>query len=213
LGLKSKSSEGRTDGVGSFSAQHDELTQRPSNEGTSWHLKENGSSPLGDMTSQPTLPYHPLRAQTEPPSISTGQPGPRDPIGLHVLYNPEAGRKVDIVFVHGLGGTSRMSWSKNKDLELFWPLKFLPLEPDICHGRIMTFGYNATILKGGTRTSASVLDFAKDLLFELKYAKDEKMEDLNIGAVRNKDTLPIEISDDRYLARYQYSSLFIPWED
>jgi hypothetical protein len=192
------------------------LTQRPSNEGTSsqkWHLKENDGSPLGDMTSQPTLPYHPLRAQTEPPSISTGQPGSRDPIGLHVLYNPEAGRKVDIVFVHGLGGTSRMSWSKNKDLELFWPLKFLPLEPDICHGRIMTFGYNATILKSGTRTSASVLDFAKDLLFELKYAKDEKMEDLNIGAVRNKDTMPIEISDDRYLARYQYSSLFIPWED
>jgi hypothetical protein len=108
-----------------------------------------------------------------------------------VLYDPEAGRKVDIVFVHGLGGTSRMSWSKNRDLELFWPLKFLPFEPDICQGRIMTFGYNATILKGGTRTSASVLDFAKDLLFELKYAKDKQREDLNIGAVRNRDTRPI----------------------
>ena len=89
-----------------------------------------------------------------------------------------------------------MSWSKNRDPELFWPLKFLPFEPDICHGRIMTFGYNATILGGGTRTSVSVLDFAKDLLFELKYAKDKQREDLNIGAVRNRDTRPIQISDN-----------------
>lgn len=31
--------------------------------------------------------------------------------------------------------------------------------------------------------STSVLDFAKDLLFDLKYAKDEQKEDLNIGNV------------------------------
>jgi hypothetical protein len=156
--------------VGSSPAQHNESTRRPSDN---------------------ALPSETQSVRAEAPSVSTGQAGSRDPIGLHVLYDPEAGRKVDIVFVHGLGGTSRMSWSKNRDLELFWPLKFLPFEPDICQGRIMTFGYNATILKGGTRTSASVLDFAKDLLFELKYAKDKQREDLNIGAVRNRDTRPI----------------------
>ena len=86
------------------------------------------------------------------------------------------------MFVHGLGGTSWLSWSKNKDLQLFWPLTFLPLEPDICCARILTFGYNASILKA-SKTSASVLDFAKDLLFDLKFAKDEKMEELDIGSV------------------------------
>lgn len=89
---------------------------------------------------------------------------------------------MDIVFIHGLGGTSRRTWSKNEDPDLFWPLKFLPLEPDVCLTRILTFGYNANFRTAGN-VSTSVLDFAKGLLFDLKYAKDEKKEDLNIGYV------------------------------
>ena len=107
----------------------------------------------------------------------------RDPLGLQILHNPKNGRKVDIVFVHGLGGTSRLTWSKNKDLELFWPLTFLPSEPDICQGRILTFGYNGSFFKSNARNSATVLDFAKDLLYDLKYAKDENRGDLEIGSV------------------------------
>ena len=76
-----------------------------------------------------------------------------------------------------------MTWSKNKDLELFWPLTFLPSEPDICQGRIMTFGYNGSFFKSNARNSATVLDFAKDLLYDLKYAKDDNREDLEIGSV------------------------------
>jgi len=104
------------------------------------------------------------------------------PLGLNVIYTPENGHKADIVFVHGLGGTSRMTWSKYKDPELFWPLTFLPLEPDVCLARILTFGYNAHFRKAGN-VSTSVLDFAKDLLFDLKYARDEQKEDLNMGNV------------------------------
>lgn len=61
-------------------------------------------------------------------------------------------------------------------------MKFLPLEPDICLTRILTFGYNANFRTAGN-VSTSVLDFAKDLLFDLKYAKDEQKEDLGIGNV------------------------------
>jgi hypothetical protein len=61
-------------------------------------------------------------------------------------------------------------------------MKFLPLESDICLARILTFGYNATFHKAGNVTT-SILDFAKDLLFELKYAKDENQEDLGVGKV------------------------------
>lgn len=75
-----------------------------------------------------------------------------------------------------------MTWSKHKNPELFWPLVFLPLEPAICQARILTFGYNANFRKGGN-ISTSVLDFAKDLLFDLKYAKDKQKEDLDIGNV------------------------------
>ena len=102
---------------------------------------------------------------------------------MSVVYTPNNGHKVDIVFIHGLGGTSRWTWSKNKDTNLFWPLTFLPLEPDICLARILTFGYNAAFRKAGN-VSTSVLDFAKDLLFDLKYATDEQKGDLSMGTVR-----------------------------
>ena len=106
-----------------------------------------------------------------------------DPLGLRVLYEPRHDRKADIIFVHGLGGTSRLTWSKDKDLDLFWPLKFLPLEPDICEARIMTFGYNGSFLRANTRNSATVLDFAKDLLYDLKYGEGEDRTELQIGNV------------------------------
>ena len=75
-----------------------------------------------------------------------------------------------------------MTWSKYKNPELYWPLTFLPLEPDVCLARILTFGFNANFRRAGN-VSTSVLDFAKDLLFDLKYAKDEQKEDLNMGNV------------------------------
>lgn len=107
-----------------------------------------------------------------------------DPLGLKVLHSPPQDRNVDIIFVHGLGGSSRMTWSKNHDLDYFWPLKFLPLEPSIGDARIMTFGYNANFKPGSGRNIMSVLDFAKELLYDLKYATDESMpglEDLRLG--------------------------------
>ncbi|KAI1214673.1 uncharacterized protein F4807DRAFT_449259 [Annulohypoxylon truncatum] len=104
------------------------------------------------------------------------------PLGLTVVYTPENVRKADIIFIHGLGGTSRWTWSKNRDPDLFWPAKFLPLESDICHARILTFGYNANFRKAGS-VSTSILDFAKELLFDLKYAKDDQGDDLDMGSV------------------------------
>lgn len=77
-----------------------------------------------------------------------------------------------------------MTWSMNYDLNYFWPLKFLPLEPNIGDARIMTFGYNAHFQPGSGRSSMSVLDFAKELLYDLKYAMDEstpELEDLRLG--------------------------------
>ncbi|KAI3396558.1 hypothetical protein diail_12082 [Diaporthe ilicicola] len=111
-----------------------------------------------------------------------GQVAESGPLGLNVVYTPDNGRKVDIVFIHGLGGTSKWTWSKHKNSELFWPLTFLPLEQDLCLARILTFGYNAAFQKTGN-VSLSLLDFAKDLLFDLKYGKDPDMDELDMGKV------------------------------
>ncbi|KAE9367293.1 hypothetical protein N431DRAFT_513570 [Stipitochalara longipes BDJ] len=105
-----------------------------------------------------------------------------DPLGLTILYEPVGVAKADIVFVHGLGGSSIKSWCKNNDLDLFWPRKFLRLDPDICHARIMTFGYNTASPSTGDAIS-NISGFATDLLRALKFIKDEKQGGLNIGSV------------------------------
>lgn len=116
-------------------------------------------------------------------SLSAG-PDDDDPIGLKVVYTPSEERRADIIFLHGLGGSSRATWSKNRDTKFFWPLNLLPHEPDINESRILTFGYNANFGPGSAKSKVSILDFAKDLLYDLKYAQDEtgsEIEDLQMG--------------------------------
>ncbi|KAH7312661.1 hypothetical protein B0I35DRAFT_60212 [Stachybotrys elegans] len=107
-----------------------------------------------------------------------------DPLGLKVIYTPPGERRADIIFVHGLGGSSRKTWTTNKDPETFWPQKFLPQEADIKDARILSFGYNSSFRAGGASSKVSIIDFAKALLYDLKYAQDESYadtEDLKMG--------------------------------
>ena len=113
------------------------------------------------------------------------------PLGLNVVYCPKDGHKVDVVFIHGLGGTSRWTWSKFRDPALFWPAEFLPLEPDVGQARLLTFGYDANIIRSGS-AGISILDFAKDLLFDLKYATDDENEHLDIGKVGTRQRKSFE---------------------
>lgn len=102
--------------------------------------------------------------------------------GLQVIYQPEHVAPLDIVFVHGLGGHFRNTWCKNHDPSLFWPGLWLPQEPHIQKARILSFGYNANY-GAGARSSSNINDFAKELLYEMGFGKDEYGEDLGIGRV------------------------------
>jgi hypothetical protein len=65
-------------------------------------------------------------------------------------------------------------------------MKFLPHEQDINTARIFTFGYNANFRPGSGKNRWSILDFAKDLLYDLKYAQDDETpsdSDLGMGKV------------------------------
>ena len=108
-----------------------------------------------------------------------------DPLGLTILHQPESSPSADIVFVHGLGGTSRHTWSKNRDLSLFWPLEWLPYEPELSSARIMTFGYNSQFSSVSQRKEniLNISDFAKDLLFSMKFATGDGARRLDIGSV------------------------------
>lgn len=74
------------------------------------------------------------------------KPRTRDPIGLEVVYRPPGEHKIDIIFVHGLGGGSQKTWSKDHNLDTFWPQKWLTYEAGANEARISTFGYDATLL-------------------------------------------------------------------
>lgn len=109
-----------------------------------------------------------------------------NPVGLNVVHEPERTPSVDIIFVHGLGGTSRHTWSKDKDAGRFWPEQWLPTEPDICTARVLSFGYNAAATPTAPGSVLNITDFAKNLLFCMRYGKDEATEELNIGRVRRE---------------------------
>ncbi|KAB5560258.1 hypothetical protein GE09DRAFT_83903 [Coniochaeta sp. 2T2.1] len=103
-----------------------------------------------------------------------------DPLGLTVLYAPGPERRsVDILFLHGLGGTSLRTWCKNRDLGLLWPGNWLPADAELSTARILTFGYNAHF-SAKRQASLTIGDFANDLLFSMKYGGDG---DIKLGQV------------------------------
>lgn len=83
---------------------------------------------------------------------------------------PTSGTRVELIFVHGLGGLSHGTWTHQVSGE-FWP-EWLKDRPGFQNVRVSTFGYNADIitLKGST---LGIPGFANQLLngLHLDYKK------------------------------------------
>ncbi|CAL8574483.1 hypothetical protein XPA_000443 [Xanthoria parietina] len=89
--------------------------------------------------------------------------------GLSVLYSPSEA-DLDLVFIHGLGGSSLKTWSFARQTENFWPL-WLSQDPEFVATRILTFGYNADFR--GPSTILNITDFAKDLVSRMLTFEEE----------------------------------------
>jgi hypothetical protein len=76
------------------------------------------------------------------------------------------------------------TWSLDRDLEHFWPQKWLPYESNLNTTRISTFGYDSTWLSVGAQNILNLLDFAKGLLNQLRYTTSGKEQGQRIGEVR-----------------------------
>ncbi|KAF4982167.1 hypothetical protein FZEAL_2144 [Fusarium zealandicum] len=74
-------------------------------------------------------------------------PIPPGPLGLTLLYSPPE-PQIDFIFVHGLGGNSRKTWTKESMQSLFWPQEWLPKDPAFKNVRIHSYGYDSEYLKG-----------------------------------------------------------------
>jgi WD40 repeat protein/pimeloyl-ACP methyl ester carboxylesterase len=107
----------------------------------------------------------------------------RTSLGLFLLHQPLRTAPVDIIFVHGLGGNSSLTWSKDHDLAMFWPKLWLPSEPHVRDTRIFSFGYNANFHPGSSKSISNIGDFAKELLYEMKYGRYPNGEAFGLGRV------------------------------
>lgn len=85
----------------------------------------------------------------------------KGPFGLNTLYQPLKTAVADLIFIHGLGGGSRSTWTKSSDPSLYWPQEWLPNEPGFKDVRIHSFGYNSNWEKEST---LNIQDFAKSSL-------------------------------------------------
>lgn len=85
--------------------------------------------------------------------------------GLTTLYLPEPGNTNDVlvhlVFVHGLGGGSEHTWTKDS---VFWPRDYLPREDACRNAAIHSFGYDSDFKSGNV---LDISDFARSLLGNL----------------------------------------------
>ena len=92
---------------------------------------------------------------------------PERPLGLTVLHEPKVGVKiVNIVFVHGLGGSARETWTHHSP-NVFWP-SLLHEDNRFCNARISSFGYDANFKNiFAAKNVLDISDFSKQLLDSL----------------------------------------------
>ncbi|GFF56469.1 hypothetical protein IFM51744_08909 [Aspergillus udagawae] len=84
-------------------------------------------------------------------------------LGLKIFSNP-SNPTVDIVFVHGLTGNCEKTWTHQNGT--LWPRDLLG--PDFPTARILTFGYDADVVKiWGPASSNQICDNGKTLAFAL----------------------------------------------
>ncbi|KAI0135872.1 hypothetical protein F4814DRAFT_39480 [Daldinia grandis] len=90
-------------------------------------------------------------------------------LGLTTLHEPSPPiiAAADIVFVHGLGGGSRKTWSYSPDRYHYWPQAWLSQDPDFTDIRINTFGYKSDWVER-QESILNIHDFAESLVGGLK---------------------------------------------
>ncbi len=117
---------------------------------------------------QPESSRNPTRPNPQPtadngPGLTESRPFPLFPDGVKVLHDC-SDAMVDICFVHGLTGDRDSTWTANGQ-STPWPATFLP--PRLTEARILTYGYDAYILRKSVASANRLIDHATNLLNDL----------------------------------------------
>ena len=134
-----------------------------------------------------------------------GNNGEKGALGLTTIYEPRLTAIADLIFVHGLKGGSRSSWSKNNDPNLFWPQEWLPTDPKFEDVRIHTFGYNSKFSTDSVKLD--IYDFARSLLMEIYHCPLIPSDSDVCRPIRYPE-LELQLT----FTRFQLSSSAIAWE-
>ncbi len=121
--------------------------------------QEQGTS--GDAASFKTRST-PATDQSSPSLTSSGHV-PSFPDGVEVWHDcPDA--TVDVCFVHGLTGNRDSTWTAHKQ-STPWPKTLLP--PKLPRARLLTYGYDAYIVRKSVASTNRLIDHAANLLNDL----------------------------------------------
>jgi hypothetical protein len=140
------------------STNYEESTNAPSPNLSSTidHKERTMSAPeIQNATVQGQLPLHFSEAAQTLPQESAG----------FTMVSDYSDPVVDIIFIHGLGGSPVKTWCWDRDLKNFWPA-WLCHDNHLCKARIHTYGYGSRIAGS---SSMNIHDFAVDLLFKMKH--------------------------------------------
>ncbi|GKZ47041.1 hypothetical protein AbraIFM66951_010381 [Aspergillus brasiliensis] len=112
----------------------------------------------------------------------------KGPLGLQLLRTvPEP--LVDFIFIHGLGGGSRKTWSKSPDPYHYWPKEWLSQDPEFDSVRIYTFGYKADWAEK-TASVLNIHDFALSLLGEIQCNPDIRRSNTRLVLIAHTTSPP-----------------------
>ncbi|KAF4631256.1 hypothetical protein G7Y89_g6870 [Cudoniella acicularis] len=142
------------------------------------------SNRLGRVAKGAWRKLSPSQGVTEPkslehdPSIAKESKDAKGSLGLNLLHDPQDPR-IDFIFVHGLGGGSRKTWSLSADPQHYWPKTWLSEDPEFASVRIHSFGYNADWDKRG-KSTWNILDFARSLLGDISCNPGIRRSNTNI---------------------------------
>ena len=100
---------------------------------------------------------------------------PRHKLDFEVIYQPLK-PSIEIVFVHGLGGESRGTWTYGKDSVCdFWPA-WLPTVPGLKDARILSFGYDSNWkMVWKPQTTLGIPQFGTGLLSALQLDSEKEV--------------------------------------
>lgn len=103
-------------------------------------------------------------SDSDPPNPTTFDPSPPPfPDGIKVWHDcPDA--TIDICFVHGLTGNRDSTWTASKQ-STPWPTMLLPRK--LPHARLLTWGYDAYVVRAAVASKNRLIDHAINLLIDL----------------------------------------------